>query len=216
MTGRRFASRAGRTVAALVAVGFIALLVYGVLTQAPDTGIDDGLARSEKPAAPGFALPVLHAGRPGPALRSRLERAMADGSVGLAELRGAPVVLNFWASWCIPCQEEAPLLEQAWRRARRDGVLFLGLNMQDATEDARGFIARFDNSYLNVRDKSNDVAREYGVTGLPETFFISSRGEIVGHVIGVVSREQLVDGIAAAKAGRTMGAGTGGDRRPLR
>lgn len=212
MSGK-IASRAGRAVAALIAIGFVVLLAYGVLTQAPDTGIDDSLARQEKPAAPGFELPVLHRGA---RLAARLRGPMADGNVALDELRGRPVVLNFWASWCIPCQEEAPLLERAWRRSRRDGVLFVGLNMQDATEDARKFIAQFDNSYLNIKDKGNDVAREYGVTGLPETFFITGRGEIVGHVIGVVSEQQLRAGIDAARAGRTMGPDTGGETRPLR
>ena len=212
----KVASRAGRAVAALVAIAFIALLAYGVLTQAPDTGIDDSLARQEKPAAPGFELPVLHRGEPGQRLAARLRGPLADGEVTLGELRGSPVVLNFWASWCIPCQEEAPLLERTWRRSRRDGVLFVGLNMQDATEDARKFIAQFDNSYLNVKDKGNDVAREYGVTGLPETFFITSRGEIVGHVIGVVSEQQLREGVDAARSGRTMGPDTGGETRPLR
>ena len=209
-------SRAGRGLTALVAIAFVALLAYGVLTQAPDTGIDDSLARAEKPAAPDFELPVLLGGEPGPALAARLRPAMADGRIALRELQGTPLVLNFWASWCIPCQEEAPLLERTWRRSRRDGVLFLGLNMQDASSDSRAFISRFDLTYLNVKDKGNDVAREYGATGLPETFFITARGEIVSHVIGVVSREQLRGGISAARTGRTMGSDTGGDRRPLR
>ena len=214
--GGKVASRGGRALAALVAIAFVVLLAYGVLTQAPDTGIDDSLARQETPAAPGFVLPVLHRGEPGRRLAERLRGPLADGRVALDELRGSPVVLNFWASWCVPCQEEAPLLEQTWRRSRRDGVLFVGLNMQDATEDARSFIAQFDTSYLNVRDQDNGVAREYGVTGLPETFFITRRGEIVGHVIGVVSERQLREGIDAARSGRTAGADTGGETRPLR
>ena len=212
----RVAGHAARIVGLLVTAGFIALLAYGVLTQAPDTTIDDRLARAEKPTAPDFDLPVLQRGRLGRVLDARLERVLADQSVTLSELQGSPIVLNFWASWCIPCQEEARLLEREWRRTRRDGVLFVGLNMQDASEDARQFLAEFDNTYLNVKDKGNDVARDYGVTGLPETFFITARGEIVGHVIGVVSVEQLRAGVEAARSGRAIETGTGGDRRPLR
>jgi cytochrome c biogenesis protein CcmG/thiol:disulfide interchange protein DsbE len=126
------------------------------------------------------------------------------------------VVLNFWASWCIPCREEAPTLERAWRRARAAGILFLGLNMQDFPEDARAFMREFDNTYLNVRDQSNGVARDWGVTGIPETFFITARGRVVGHVIGVVSAAQLRHGIESARRGRPLGSLKGGDRLPTR
>jgi cytochrome c biogenesis protein CcmG/thiol:disulfide interchange protein DsbE len=195
---------------------FLALLVYGLTTQSPDTGIDDSLARARPATAPGFELPVLERGALGPRLSSQLSGALADGRVGIRELRGVPIVLNFWASWCVPCREEAPLLERAWRRQRERGVLFLGLNMQDVTEDARDFIGEFDNSYLNIRDQSNGVARKWGVTGLPETFFVTPQGKVVGHVIGVISRGQLSAGLAAARSGRPVGPREGGDRRPTR
>jgi cytochrome c biogenesis protein CcmG/thiol:disulfide interchange protein DsbE len=207
---------AGRAVALLVLAMFIALLVYGVSTKSPRTDIDDALARAEPIPAPDFELPVLEQGTLGPRLARRLGSTLADRRVALKELRGTPVVLNFWASWCIPCRQEAPTLERGWRRARTRGVLFLGLNMQDLTDDARAFIREFDNSYLNVRDQSNGVARDWGVTGIPETFFITARGRIVGHVIGVVSAEQLREGIESARRGRTLGAVSGGDQRPTR
>jgi cytochrome c biogenesis protein CcmG/thiol:disulfide interchange protein DsbE len=95
-------------------------------------------------------------------------------------------------------------------------VLFLGLNMQDLTAEARAFIRKFENSYLNVRDQSNGVARDWGVTGIPETFFITAEGRVVGHVIGVISAERLSQGVAASRSGRPLGSLEGGDRRPTR
>ena len=212
---RGVGGRVARASGILIAAAFVALLVYGLMAQAPQTGIDDSLARSEAPRAPGFDLPVLHEGSLGPLAR-RVDDATRDGRVDLTELRGTPVVLNFWASWCIPCREEAPILESEWRRARAAGVLFVGLDMQDVTEDARDFISEFDITYLNVRDQRKDVARRWGVTGIPETFFITRDGKVVGHVIGAVTPEQVRRGIAAAQQGRVMGATSGGARLPTR
>lgn len=197
--------------------GFVAMLGYGVLSNAPDGSIDESLARAEAIEAPSFRLDVLEPGSLGPRLGPELAPALDDGQVGSEELHGRPYVLNFWASWCIPCREEAPLLQDAWRRARERGdVLVVGLNMQDLTEDARDFLRDFDIDYLNIRDPSNDVARRFGLTGVPETLFISAEGDIVGHVVGVVSSEQLGAGMQAAVAGRPRQTQEGGDRRPTR
>ncbi|HEY8866184.1 MAG TPA: TlpA disulfide reductase family protein [Solirubrobacteraceae bacterium] len=204
---------AGRAVAALLAAGFIALLAYGLLTKATNTTIDDSLAKSKPVAAPSIDLPVLQRGSAASQIGAR---AFADGKISLRELRGAPVVLNFWASWCTPCREEAPRLERAWRSQSTRGALFVGLNMQDITDDARAFMRQYHTSYLNIRDRANDVAHRYGVTGLPETFFIDARGRVVGHVIGVVSGTQLRAGITSAETGRPAGARNGGDRRKTR
>lgn len=195
---------------------FAALLAYGLATNAPDGSVDESLAEARPASAPPFTLPVLQTGSLGPRLTETVRPALADGRVDLGELRGTPVVLNFWASWCVPCRTEAPRLERTWKQARRRGVLFVGLNMQDLTDDARAFMREFRVSYLNVRDKSNGVAREWGVTGLPETFFITARGKVVGHVIGEISPEQLRDGIRASRSGRVVGARDGGDRRSTR
>jgi cytochrome c biogenesis protein CcmG/thiol:disulfide interchange protein DsbE len=208
--------RAGSFAAVALLAPFVALLAYGLLSKAPDATIDSSLAEAKAPPAPGFELDVLEEGAVGARLARTVERAMADGRVSLAELRGRPVVLNFWASWCPPCREEAPRLEARWRRARRQGVLFLGLDMQDLADDARDFIREFDLSYPHVRDPGEDVARDWGVTGLPETSFIGARGRVVAHVIGAISRRQLDDGVRAALAGRPLATLEGGDRRPTR
>lgn len=198
------------------ALAFLALLGYGVASEAPERTIDESLARGEAVAAPGFDLPVLQTGALGPELESVVGEAAGDGRVSLDELRGTPIVLNFWASWCEPCRSEAEALEDSWRSARGREVLFAGLNMQDLTDDAREFTSEFGNTYLNVRDESNGVALDWGVTGLPETFFVSAEGEVVGHVIGAVSAEQLEAGVGAAEQGRPLGSIEGGDRRSVR
>lgn len=207
--------RAVGTAAVVLIALFVALLAYGLLSKSPGTTIDSSLAEAKAPPAPGFELDVLEEGVVGPRLE-RVARALADSELSLNELRGRPVVLNFWASWCPPCREEAPRLERRWRSTRERGVLFLGLNMQDLTGDARDFIREFGLSYPHVRDPGDDVARDWGVTGLPETFFISARGRVVAHVIGAVSARQLDDGVRAAIAGRPLEALEGGARRPTR
>lgn len=205
-----------RTVGALAVVGFIALLVYGLVAQSPDSTIDDALAQARATSAPGFELDVLQRGRQPAGLRPIVDRAAADGRIALSELRGTPVVLNFWASWCDPCRVEAPVLERGWEQAQRQGVLFLGLDMQDVTDDAREFLREFDVSYLNVREGGKETARRYGATGLPETYFISARGHVVGHVIGALDTAQLRAGVSAARDARPAAASEGGDRQGTR
>ena len=197
-----------RAVGALLVAAFVGLLAYGVLTKSPDTTIDDALSSSQPVRGPAIDLPVLL--RPsGPGARG-LSGSLADGRVTLRELRGRPVVLNFWASWCIPCREEAPVLERAWRRQGPDGAVVVGLNQQDITDDALDFTRQLGLSYLNIRDRGDATSRRYGLTGLPETFFISRSGLVVGHVVGTVSEQQLHQGIEAARTGRPLPRERGG------
>jgi cytochrome c biogenesis protein CcmG, thiol:disulfide interchange protein DsbE len=205
-----------RGLGVLAVIGLTGLLVYGVTAQAPDRTIDDALARAEAVEAPGFELDVLQRGRVAGPLAPVVDRAAADGRIALAELRGTPVVLNFWASWCDPCRVEAPVLERGWRAASRQGVIVVGLDMQDVRDDAREFLREFSITYPNVHEAGKETSRHYGVTGLPETFFISADGLIVGHVIGALDRDQLAAGIAAARSGRPQHAAPGGEQLPTR
>ncbi|MDQ6807253.1 MAG: TlpA family protein disulfide reductase [Actinomycetota bacterium] len=195
----------------------IGLLVFGIVAQAPNTAIDDSLAQGHPAPAPAFDLDLLQRGELGGALERPLAPALADGRLSLQELRGIPIVLNIWASWCDPCRQEARLLERAWRtQGRPAGVLFLGLDQQDATGDAHVFMRQYGVDYLNVHAAGDDVPRSYGATGVPETYFISARGAVVAHVIGVVSPGELSDGIIAARTGQLLGVRTGGARRTSR
>ena len=213
----RRGARVGVALAIVAASVFVALLAFGVLAQAPNTGIDDSLARGRAAPAPGFDLAVLQRGNLRAPLDHRLATALADGRLSIRELRGIPVVLNIWASWCDPCKQEAPLLERVWRTTgQRGGTLFLGLDQQDFTGDAQAFMRAYGLDYPNVRDPGDEVPRSYGATGIPETYFISARGEVVDHVLGVVSPRDLRDGIVAARSGEPLGVRSGGARRPSR
>lgn len=110
-----------------------------------------------------------------------------QSSFRLADYRGQVVVINFWASWCPPCREEAPILEQTWRKYRDQGVVFLGLDIWDTEEDARAYMDEFDITYPNAVDQRGRIAVEYGVTGIPETYFITPDGQISRKVIGAIS-----------------------------
>jgi cytochrome c biogenesis protein CcmG, thiol:disulfide interchange protein DsbE len=114
-----------------------------------------------------------------------------DGrDVSLESLRGRVVVLNFWASWCYPaCYEEAPALERSWRAYRDRGVSVLGVAIQDQPDAARKFIADFSLSFANAPDPDGKVSVDYGVYGVPETFFIDRAGRIRLKQTGAVSDE---------------------------
>lgn len=213
--GRR-GSKLARLLALVAVAAFLSLLAYGLLSESADTTIDSGLAEGEAPLAPEFELEVLARGDLPRRLARELEPALADGRLALAELRGTPFVLNFWASWCIPCREEAPILARGWREHGPGGVLYLGLNMQDVTDDALDFIDEFGVRYPNVREPDNATAQAYGARGIPETYFVSGRGRIVGHVVGVVTEAQLDTGARATKTGEVVGFLTGGAQRPQR
>jgi cytochrome c biogenesis protein CcmG/thiol:disulfide interchange protein DsbE len=102
-----------------------------------------------------------------------------DGKeIRLEDFRGEAVVLNFWASWCIPCRAEAVALENAWLKYRDRKVVFIGVNIQDKEDDARAFMREFGITYLNGTDPSGKIAIDYGVWGIPETFFIDPQGRI--------------------------------------
>ena len=167
-------------IAAVVVVGLLlALLGWQVLNRNQGRNIVAAVESGETPAAPDFELPTLN----------------GDGTLALSSMRGKTVVLNFWASWCEPCKDEAPELQAAWVRHREAGVVVLGLDAQDFRSDARGFIDRFGLTYPNVHDGEGATLNRYGVTGFPETWFINENGRIVEHISGPVSAEILEENI---------------------
>ena len=116
-----------------------------------------------------------------------------DGApVSLETLRGKVVVLNFWASWCNPaCYDEAPALERAWRTYRERGVIVVGVDMQDTTEAAQTFIRRFGLTFPNAPDAGGKVAVDYGVYGVPETFFVGRDGVIRTKHVGALTDDVI-------------------------
>lgn len=182
------ASRA-RLVGQGVAIGLVALLFLllawsllgdegGNLAAAADRG--------ERPTAPDFTL----------------ERLDGDSTLQLSSLRGKVVILNFWASWCIPCKKEAPFLEKLWRANRERGVVVVGVDAKDFRADARRFAARFDLTFPLVYDGPGRTLDGFGVTGFPETFVLDREGRVVeafaGAVDGDDARERLMAAIERA------------------
>jgi cytochrome c biogenesis protein CcmG/thiol:disulfide interchange protein DsbE len=137
----------------------------------------------------------------GPAPNFSLKRIDGGGKLDLTSLRGKPVVINFWASWCVPCKGEAKLLEQSWNQYRSQGVVFVGVDYHDVTSDARTFLSHHGITYPTVQDGSGMVGDSYGLTGVPETYFVDRRGRLVGsHIVGTITNQvnAFRDGIKAA------------------
>ena len=121
-----------------------------------------------------------------------------DGEpVRLADLRGQPVIVNFWASWCGPCVEEFPMLREAAAAHAKDRLVVIGVVHEDRSEAARDFMARFDATWPAVMDPGGSVASSYGIHGLPETFFIGTDGVIRGRQIGGLTSATLDEKLAA-------------------
>ena len=139
----------GQVLALVLVAALLALLAWKVV-KGNDGGAAGELAKGESPDAPAFTLPRLDTG----------------GELSLEELKGKAVVVNFWASWCIPCKDEAPLLQETYERYRNRGLVVLGVDAQDFRQDARGFMSRFDLTYPVVHDGKGSTLRRVGCDGV--------------------------------------------------
>ena len=162
----------------VAAVLIIAVLVVGLAASGGSTAIDDALVSGQRPPAPDITLPVLVSG---PGLPPAGQR------VSLSSLKGTPVVLNLWASWCGPCRDEAPIFETAWERYRGKGALVLGLDLQDLSGNALAFLREYGITYPSLRDGSDASKRDLEATGVPETYIIDKQGRIALHITGQVT-----------------------------
>jgi len=164
----------------MVAVlGLLALLAYG-FTRDPREIKSPLIGK----LAPPFTLTLFDGGR-----------------FDLEAERDKVVVVSFWASWCVPCREEAPLLEAAWRAYRDRGVFFVGVNIQDQEFAARQFIREFGLTFPNGPDPGSRTAVDYGVYGIPELFFIDGNGRITYKHIGLIGERLLQAKLEEARRG---------------
>lgn len=174
---RRYRRRRWALIGAVVVLSMLAGTgLYAALAGSGSGVIDPLVGRTHKPA-PGFSLPGL----------------LAPGrEVSLADFRGKPLVVNFWASWCYPCETEMPLLEAAFR-SERGAVQFLGIDADDTRNSALRFLKKVHITYpsLVLSDPANPVTTSYGLIGLPITYFISPAGTVMGRHIGQMNRATL-------------------------
>ena len=120
-----------------------------------------------------------------------------DGNpINLRDLRGRPVIVNFWASWCVPCVDEFPLLRDAEARHRDDGLAVVGIAYQDRTQAAADFMARNGGSWPVAMDPDGRVADAYAIVGPPETFFIGRDGTIKARVLGQITEATIDEKVA--------------------
>jgi len=161
----------------------LVLLALRLVSNDSGRRLDAALAAGKSPAAPDFSLEQLN----------------GEGSLRLSSLQGKAVVLNFWASWCVPCKQEAPLLETIAKQFRLEGLVVVGVDAQDFRSDARRFVERYGLTYPIVRDAGTSTLTHYNVTGFPETWLVDRSGHLVGeHVQGPLTREQLARNIGIA------------------
>jgi cytochrome c biogenesis protein CcmG/thiol:disulfide interchange protein DsbE len=182
-------------VVSLINIGLLAFILTQLLTPASTSAPADPLVGHPAPA---FSLTLLHL-------------AGSQNTLSLADLKGKPVVLNFWASWCAPCKEEMPLLEQTWKQMQAQGkdVVFLGVDFQESSSDAAGFLQAHQISYQIGLDTDGAVAFKYDITALPQTVFINRQGTVASRIPGELTSRtltshlnQIVQGSARVNAAR--------------
>jgi len=183
-TGKPVASRVAGAPTRLPRSWYVAAAITPLLLLAAW-----GLILVARPAAPR----VAQVGDPAP----NFVLTDLDGNgLRLEDLRGRPVIVNFWASWCDPCIEEFPLLVDASAAHRDDGLAVIGIVNGDSAAAAREFMVRMGASWPAALDPGHAVATRFGIIGPPDTFFIDRRGVIVGRRIGQLSAADLEDGLA--------------------
>lgn len=161
------------SIAVLAVLALVGLLVFGLVSKGSTR-----VAVGEQ--APSTSLPQLEGG----------------GEESLAQYKGRWVLVNFWASWCEPCKEEAPALERFQRRHGSPQFTVLGVDTRDLSGDGREFVRRYGLSYPQLRDGDGGAAHSYGTTGVPENFLVNPQGKVAWELAGPVDEEYLRNQVA--------------------
>jgi cytochrome c biogenesis protein CcmG, thiol:disulfide interchange protein DsbE len=184
-------TRVDCVVVGLVTLALVSLLALLGLKTAQDSGWFRGGLGAVGGGAPGIFTS-------GQLVKTPFRRApdftlqlFSGQSLRLADLAGKPVLVNFWASWCPPCRDEAPLLELMWRAYRSRGVTFVAVDIWDSEQDASKFLKELAISYPIGPDPSGEISIDYGLTGIPETYFVDRQGQVRRKWIGPLTEEAL-------------------------
>jgi len=169
---------------AVCAAGLLGVLVYGVAARSHSRTLDDAVAHGQRPPAPDRSLPLLQGG----------------GQRRLADYRGQVVVVNFWASWCTPCAEEAPLLNRTQAALSHIRGTIIGVTFRDLSSDSLAFMSEHHSTYPSLRDVDGKLAQAYGTTQLPETFVLDRSGRVAAISRGEVSSDFLRRAVALAQS----------------
>jgi cytochrome c biogenesis protein CcmG/thiol:disulfide interchange protein DsbE len=148
------------TIAAALLVG---LLAYGLTTTGTDTTLDSAVARGERVEPPA---------------RDPLPRLGGGGSASLADYRGKVVLVNVWASWCEPCRDELPLVQEAHEMLSKRGGTVLGIDVKENSGAALEAVEEFGLTFPNLRDRDGSFVREWGQTGYPESYVLDRDGKV--------------------------------------
>lgn len=161
----------------LLGAAVIGLLIYGLSTQGASTSLDEALRHGKRPIAPEatMLMPTL----------------TGAGRSSLAAYRGKVVIVNFWASWCTPCEREAPGLERLERQLASHDATVLGITYEDITSDSLKFAHEFNLTYPNLRDVNGSFAHSYGTVQIPESFVIDRTGHVAEISRGEVTKPFL-------------------------
>ena len=167
----------GRLLVIGVGSGLLALVVALAFASARDVGrdplgeVDPGIERASE-----FSLPTLD-----------------GGEISIADHAGGPVFIYFWASWCAPCEREAPLIERLWGEFEPLGYTFLGVNILDSEREAQRFVERHGLTFPTLFDGDGDVYLEFGVNGVPEAYFLSPGLEVERKFLGQLREREFRD-----------------------
>ena len=179
--------------ALLVVLAFLGVVGYALARQ---TGFASGsVAASNAGAARVFGTGQLIELKPFPAPAFALQ-LFGGAQWQLSAQRGHPVLINFWASWCPPCKAEMPIVQAGYERWH-DRLSFVGIDVWDTPQDAQAFLQQYGASYPNGDDPAGKIAINYGLTGVPETFIVDAKGQVIQHYIGPLDATAL-DALAAA------------------
>ncbi len=181
-------------IVSLLNVGLLVLLWTQLMTPAAHTST--GASHSaDDPSITGFiSSPIV--GQPAPDFK--LSTLNGSGKqLHLADLKGKPVIVNFWSSSCAPCQVETPFLQKSWPGLQQKGVSLIGVDGFEQVSSAQGFLQRYGVTYTNVQDNLDGATGiNFGVTGNPETYFIAKNGVVVARWIGALNEQGLQSGLA--------------------